>query len=207
MNTSDSRRNYLHNQKSSGRKLIGVFPAQFPRELLWAFNILPVEIWDPLVEIAQAKKHLQPYICSIAQGGLEFILQGKSSQVDGYLFPHTCDSIQNLASIVNDYLDTGKPCFFFYHPKATDRQPAREFYHNQLIQLINQLENYFSSIMTERLQECIKTSRDLYSRLDELFNLRKQGLLKIPNSEFYTTLRRGEFLWPTDYISELENLL
>ncbi|MBC8402205.1 MAG: 2-hydroxyacyl-CoA dehydratase [Candidatus Marinimicrobia bacterium] len=32
-------------------------------------------------------------------------------------------------------------------------------------------------------------------------------MLQITNSEFYATLRRGEFLWPTDYISELELLL
>ncbi|NQT97451.1 MAG: 2-hydroxyacyl-CoA dehydratase [Candidatus Marinimicrobia bacterium] len=207
MTTSDTRRDYLQNQKSSGRKLLGVFPAQFPRELLWAFNILPVEIWDPPVEIAQANAHLQPYICSIVRGGLELILQGKSSLVDGYLFPHTCDSLQNLASIVNDHLDTGKPCFFFYHPKAVDGQPAREFYRNQLTQLIDRLEQHFGSINIERLQECIQTSRRLYSQLNELFNLRKQGLLQITNSDFYATLRRSEFLWPTDYISELELLL
>ena len=113
-----ARKEYLLEQKQMGRRLLGVFPAQYPKEVLWAMNILPVEIWDPPVESSNANAHLQPYICSVVKQGLELILQGKADMLDGFLFPHTCDSIQNLASIINDYLKLEKPCFFFYHPKA-----------------------------------------------------------------------------------------
>ena len=111
------RKGYLKTQKQvHGRHLFGVFPAQYPKEILWAFHILPVEIWDPPLEITSANAHLQPYICSVVKLGLELILQGKCEDMDGFLFPHTCDSIQNLASIVHDFLGLGKPCYFFYHP-------------------------------------------------------------------------------------------
>jgi len=105
-------------KRSHGRRLFGVFPAQYPKEILWAMNILPVEIWDPPLEVSLANGHLQAYICPVVKRGLELILQGQGKDLDGYLFPHTCDSIQNLASIVHDFLGVAQPCYFFYHPKA-----------------------------------------------------------------------------------------
>ena len=53
------REAYLRLQKEAyGRSLIGVFPAQYPREILWAMNALPVEIWDPRTEMSLANSHL-----------------------------------------------------------------------------------------------------------------------------------------------------
>jgi benzoyl-CoA reductase/2-hydroxyglutaryl-CoA dehydratase subunit BcrC/BadD/HgdB len=44
-----TRKEYLMEQKEEkGRKLFGIFPAYYPKEILWAMNALPVEIWDRL---------------------------------------------------------------------------------------------------------------------------------------------------------------
>ena len=48
----------LQQQQDYNRRLLGVFPAQYPREILWAMNILPVEIWDPPLDITHANAHL-----------------------------------------------------------------------------------------------------------------------------------------------------
>ncbi len=186
---------------------MGVFPAVYPKELLWAHNILPVEIWDPPLEITRANSHLQSYICPIVKGGLELILQEPSEVVDGYLFPHTCDSIQNLASIVNDHLDTGKPCLFFYHPKAPYGTSTPAYYKNQLIKFSSQLDHYFGPVNPDQLNKSIRISRHIYDQLDRLFKLRQSGSLPVSNREFYAILRSGEYLWPTDYQVELENLI
>ena len=72
------RKNYIKHQKTEyGRKILGVFPAHYPKEILWALNILPVEIWDPPIQMSRAGAHLQPYICSVVKLGLELILQNK----------------------------------------------------------------------------------------------------------------------------------
>lgn len=98
-------------------------------------NVVPVEIWDPPLKVSHANAHVQPYICSVVKLGLELILQGKCDDLDGFLFPHTCDSIQNLASIVYNYLGMEKPCYFFYHPKAPYRDSSRLYYLEQGISL------------------------------------------------------------------------
>ncbi|MFH1124479.1 MAG: 2-hydroxyacyl-CoA dehydratase family protein, partial [Pseudomonadota bacterium] len=82
------RNEYLKCQKEDhGRSLFGVFPAQYPKEILWAMNALPVEIWDPPLEIRLSNRHLQPYICSVVRSGLELVLQGHCDSLDGFLFP------------------------------------------------------------------------------------------------------------------------
>jgi benzoyl-CoA reductase/2-hydroxyglutaryl-CoA dehydratase subunit BcrC/BadD/HgdB len=106
------RKEYLVEQKEKGRRLLGVFPAQYPKEILWAMNVLPAEIWDPPLELTMASAHLQTYICSVVKLGMELVLQGKCDFLDGFLFPHTCDSIQNMASVIHDYVRADKPCYF-----------------------------------------------------------------------------------------------
>lgn len=196
------RKEYIREQKEKyGRSLFGVFPAQYPKEIFWAMNALPVEIWDPPLEISRANAHLQPYICSVVRLGLELILQGHCDDVDGFLFPHTCDSIQNLASIVNDYLRLKKPCHFFYHPKAPYRLSSRNYYLKQLKDLASGLEKQLGPLNLDELRRRVGDSRQISSSIKELYDLRAEGRLRSSNQEFYQVLRQGEFLHPDDFLS------
>ena len=202
-----TRKEYLIKQKEMGRHIFGVFPAQYPREILWAMNVVPVEIWDPPLEITGANAHLQPYICSVVKLGLELILQGKCDDLDGFLFPHTCDSIQNLASIVNDYLGMEKPCYFFYHPKAPFRDSSRIFYMEQLKGLAALLEKQLGPLDFSKLNQCVEQGRQVTSLLSELYNMRASGELSASNARFYRVIRQGEFLVPDDFIPLLKEFL
>jgi benzoyl-CoA reductase/2-hydroxyglutaryl-CoA dehydratase subunit BcrC/BadD/HgdB len=202
-----TRREYLIQQKEKGRHLFGVFPAQYPKEILWAMNVVPVEIWDPPLEITAANAHLQPYICSLVKLGLELILQGKCNDLDGFLFPHTCDSIQNLASIVNDYLRLKKPCYFFYHPKSPYRNSSRIFYIEQLKDLTSRLEKQLGAMDFHRLKQRVRQGQQVARLLKELYDIRSGGELSASNADFYRTIRKGEFLHPDDFIPQLKGFL
>ncbi|MFH1480649.1 MAG: 2-hydroxyacyl-CoA dehydratase family protein [Pseudomonadota bacterium] len=202
-----TRKEYLIEQKQKGRKIFGVFPAQVPKEILWAMNVVPMEIWDPPVEVIHANTHLQPYICSVVKGGLELILQGKCDDLDGFLFPHTCDSIQNLASIVYDYLGVNKPCYFFYHPKAPYKDSAREYYMEQLKALTSRLEKQLGPLDPLELIKRIKQGDQISEIINKIYILRREGNLKATNVRFYRIIRRGEALHPDDYIPLLEGFL
>ena len=202
-----TRREYLIKQKKEGRHLFGVFPAQYPREILWAMNVVPVEVWDPPLEIMAANAHLQPYICSVVKLGLELILQGKCRDLDGFLFPHTCDSIQNLATIVNDYLGLNKPCYFFYHPKAPYHDSSRIFYREQLKGLASRLQKQLGPLDLSKLKQQVGQGQRLAFLLRELYDIRARGGLSASNAEFYRVIRKGEFLLPGDFIPLLEEFL
>lgn len=203
-----TRKEYLCKQKEEkGRRLFGIFPAQYPKEILWAMNVVPAEIWDPPLEVSHANAHLQPYICSVVKLGLELILQGRCNYLDGFLFPHTCDSIQNLASIVYDYLDLNKPCYFFYHPKAPYRDSSRHYYLEQLRELVSRLEKQLGPLDSSELKQRVEQGRQVAAILRDLYDLRARGELVASNAEFYQIIRQGEYLHPDDFLPILEDFL
>lgn len=190
-----------------GRHLLGVFPAYYPKEILWAMNIVPAEIWDPPMEITAANTHLQTYICSVVKLGLELVLQGKCDILDGFLFPHTCDSIQNMASVIFDYIKPDKPCYFFYHPKAPYGQAGRDFYQRHLKDLAESLERQFGPLNIEALKQAVDMGRRISRLFQDIYDLRAKGELDASNMEFYQVVRKGEYLFPDDLIPELEEFL
>ena len=203
-----TRAEYIKVQKNRfDRRVMAVFPARAPKELLWAGNILPVEVWDPPGRPIGAAAHLQPYVCSVVRQGLELLLRGGAEQVDGLLFPHTCDSIQNLASLVNDYLDLDRPCYFLYHPKAPYGPAAREYYINQLKYLSDQLADRFGPLDRAELGRMVALGRRISRRIANLYRRRLDGTSGLTNREFYDLIRRGEWLWPDDFLAELEAAL
>jgi len=201
------RRPYLEEQKAKGRRLIGVFPAHYPKEILWAFNAVPAEIWDPPLEISAANAHLQSYICSVVKLGMEFILQGKGEMLDALLFPHTCDSIQNMASIVHDFLGVKMPCWFFYHPKAPYRSSSRHYYMEQLTSLVSHLEKELGPMDEGELRRRVQQGQYLASLLSKAYDARAGGELSASNGDFYRTIRQGEYLHPDDFIPLMEDFL
>ncbi len=203
-----TRREYIIKQKEGkGRRVFGVFPAQYPREILWAMNVVPVEIWDPPLELSYANAHLQPNICSVVKLGLELIMQGKCDGLDGFLFPHTCDSIQNLASIIHDCLGLKKPCYFFYHPREPYRGSSRIYYLGQLKSLVAALESQLGPLDLDELKRRIQQGQHISMLLQKLYDQRAKGKLAASNWDFYRMIRQGEYLFPDDFIPELEAFL
>jgi hypothetical protein len=67
----------IHTYKQNGGKVAAVFPIHYPRTLLRAFDVLPVEVWGPpCVGASHGPAHLQPYVCSIVHNGLSFLQAG-----------------------------------------------------------------------------------------------------------------------------------
>jgi len=201
------RASYLLSQQERGRAVFGVFPALYPKEILWAMGIVPAEIWDPPLELQKVNAHLQPYICSVVRSAMELVAQGKCDFLDGFLFPHTCDSIQNMASLINDYMGSEKPCYFFYHPKAPYTPASRRYYLNKLEELINSLEIQAGSFEQGRLEESIHLSNRVLSLIKRLYTERAKGRLAGSSKSFYELVRMGEFLMPEDFIPLLEQYL
>jgi benzoyl-CoA reductase/2-hydroxyglutaryl-CoA dehydratase subunit BcrC/BadD/HgdB len=127
--------------------------------------------------------------------------------VDGFLFPHTCDSIQNLASIVNDYLGLKKPCCFFYHPKAPYRVSSRDYYLKEVKNLASDLEKQLGLLNLDELKRRMRQSREISALIKEVYDLRAEGKLRSSNKEFYGVLRQNEFLHPDDFLPLLSEFV
>lgn len=190
-------------QKKLGRKTVIVLPVHYPRELLTAMGVHAVELWGPPgPPRGPAAGRMQGYVCAVARNALAFLASGGGRDADAALFPHTCDSIQGLATLAPDFGGWEKPAFRFLHPKGEDRPAARKFVRSELESLADGLARLTGRpLEASRLTEAIT----LHGEIDRLRRelLSRRPFLPMPDSALYRLLRRGEYLWPGDHLEEL----
>jgi benzoyl-CoA reductase/2-hydroxyglutaryl-CoA dehydratase subunit BcrC/BadD/HgdB len=195
---------YLHRQKEDlGRRLLGVLPIHHPKALLTAFDLLAVEIWGPPgPPRSEAAGRIQAYVCAIVRNALAFLSSDQAEVLDGVLFPHTCDSIQGLATQVTDLGGWNRKTFTFQHPRGVERASARRYLEAELRSFSGDLEQWTGRPLAE---DRLAWALDLHAEIDAATLRLLQGRARLPmtDPELYALLRRGEWLWPEDHLAEL----
>ena len=200
------RSEYLKGLAQTGQKIMGVLPALYPRELLWAFDIHAAEIWDPPGEILHANAHLQTTICPIVKKSLEFILKDPDIINAGYLFPHTCDSLQNLGTQVKDLIGVSLPVYTFYNPKGSFNNTTIKYYRGILQNFQLTLETIYRPLDPEKLLTACELSHKIDSHLLAIHQARMTNHLSLSNEEYFKLMRAQEYLLPADYLNLLEQV-
>jgi benzoyl-CoA reductase/2-hydroxyglutaryl-CoA dehydratase subunit BcrC/BadD/HgdB len=201
----DMRRAYIEVQKRDhGRAAVAVLPVPYPKEILTAMDVLAVELWGPPGPPRDPQAgRLQTYVCAVARNALAFLASGRADVVDGVLFPHTCDSIQGLATLLPDFGGWGKASFRYRHPKGGPRASAQQFMAEELRSLAKSLEDRLGRppLDPDRLRWAIKLHREIDGLKAEILAARAR--LPMDDRSLYTLLRRGEYLWPEEHLAEL----
>ncbi len=201
-----SRRDSIHRQRDAhGRRSMAVLPIHYPKEILTALDILAVEVWGPPgPPRGEAAGRIQSYVCAVVRNALAFLASGGADAVDGVLFPHTCDSLQGLATQATDLGGWGKAAFVFQHPRGGERPSARRFALEELRSLARELEAWTGrSLSPELLAAAIRLHDEIDSCRASLLDGRAR--LPIGDPELYALLRRGEWLWPEEHLAELRS--
>lgn len=199
-----TRNEYIARQREDhGRRSLAVLPVHHPKEILTALGILSVEMWGPPgPPRGDAAGRLQSYVCSVARNALAFLASGRAGAVDGVLFPHTCDSIQGLATLAKDLGGWNKPAFVFQHPRGPDRPSARAYVEAEMRSLARELEPLAGrSLDPDRLSAALALHAEIHAERAALLDGRAR--LAMGDPELYALLRRGEWLWPEDHLAEL----
>ncbi len=198
------REDYIRRQREEhGRKAVVVLPILYPKELLTALDLLAVELWGPPGAPRGAEAgRIQPYVCSVVRNALGFMAAGGADACDAALFPHTCDSIQQLATLAPDFGGWTKPALTFLHPKGGDRPSARRFVAAELRALAGRLEQVAGRRLDDgRLAAAIALHREIDAHRAALLDRRAE--LPLDDAALYRLLRRGEWLWPEEHLAEL----
>jgi benzoyl-CoA reductase/2-hydroxyglutaryl-CoA dehydratase subunit BcrC/BadD/HgdB len=198
------RNAYIQEQfESHGRGSVAVLPVHYPKELLTAHDLLAVELWGPPGNPrGNPTERVQTYICSIVRNALAFIGSGGADAVQALLFPHTCDSLQGLATLIPDFGGWERPVFRFQPPKGGDRPSARRFLRAELELLANNLATVSGAPLDlDRLRWAIK----LHGEIDRIRTHLQERRAHLPwnDTRLYHLLRRGEYLWPEEHLNEL----
>jgi bcr-type benzoyl-CoA reductase subunit C len=196
----------LKHEKETGRPIIGVMPAYFPLELIYAAGGYPVQLWGNQLPLEKSDAYLQAYCCSVARSVLELELIGGAEMVKAYAFTSLCDTLINLREIYRRLFP--KPTLELSIP-ITRTVEARRTYLDSVVQNVtNGLEEITGKKITP---ESLAESAYLYGHSRalqrKLYNIRmgKPGLMK--NYDFYSAIKTGFFLPAGVYNEMLETLL
>ena len=186
--------------------MAAVFPIHYPRALLRAHNILPVEVWGPPhVDPAKGDAHLQSYTCSIVRHGLSFAMGKDINEVDLVLVPHCCDTLQGLGSILLDFLPPGKPVLPIYVPRE-QRPIDISFFADEIRALSAALERISGTVASpSALDAALSNEDNATSVTKDLYNNRRK--LSLSDKEFYSLLRSREYTPAEQYITYVRNTL
>lgn len=190
-------------KKEHGRAAVAVLPIHYPKPLLTAMDVLAVELWGPPGQPRSADAgRIQAYVCALVRNAMAFLASGGADLVDGVLFPHTCDSIQGLASLAPDWGGMDKVWLRYLLPKGEPRDVTRRFIRRELESLAEQLASLTgASLLPEKLTE----SMALHQEIDAMRRRLLEERARVPMTDpaLYALLRRGEYLWPADHAQEL----
>lgn len=237
-----SRADAVGEHLARGGQIAAVLPVHYPRSLLRAFDLLPVEVWGPPARDTQDSRpelaslrsdgvpeltdpaasrpppaaraagtptqspasrdrgsvsqlgdaHLQAYTCSVVRSGLGFALAGGLDVASVLVVPHTCDSLQGLASLLLDLVPPRQAVVPLYHPRVGG--PAGTYF------LAAELRAIYTRLadITGRhpddatLSAAIAREELADARLAAL--LSRQGRLPLTDRAFYTLVRSREYL-------------
>jgi len=193
------RLDVIQEYRARGGSIAAVFPIHYPRELLRAFDILPVEVWGPpKVNGEMGTAHLQSYVCSIVQNALSFLQSGGLDTTDLLLVPHACDSLQGLGSLLIDFVKPCQPVLTLYIPRR-QRDSDVDFLADELRAIYRRLE-----AITERspsdleLVTAIRREEAADALLAELHRDRER--FPLADEARYRLIRSREYLPAEEFI-------
>ncbi|MCX6070064.1 MAG: 2-hydroxyacyl-CoA dehydratase family protein [Chloroflexi bacterium] len=194
------RRDLARAHHERGGLVAAVLPIHYPRALLRAFGILPMEVWGPPnVDAARAASRLQPYVCSIVRNALSFLESGGLQIADLLIVPHACDSLQGLGSVLLDFVHPAQPVLPLYLPRNPAPEGtaflADEFraLHQRLAEVTQRTPSE-SELMQAILDE--EVADDLLRRVHE-----QRPTLPLTTFDFYHLVRAREFLPLDSFVS------
>ncbi len=189
------------------RPVVAHFCSYTPEEVIWAAGALPLRIFGSSVRILAADTHLQSYACSLVRGAMEDALAGRLDFADGFVFPHTCDSIQRLSDIWRLNVPHG------FHldavlPVKLDTPSAQEYMRDIVKRFASDLEARLAVRISD---ESLRAATRLYNRLRqglrELYRLRSEQPAAMPGSVVHAISRAAMVMDREVFVDGLEQML
>ena len=186
----------LNSYKQAGKKVIGVLPYFAPEELVYAAGMVPMGLWGSNNKtIVKAKEYCATFYCTIAQLGLEMLLDGTLDQLDGVITPTICDTLRPMSVI------------FLAHPQNRIPDYGKKFTVSQYTNIKNELEKISGAPITdEALSAAIKVynkSRAARRKFVELANAHCDVITPIKRSAVF---KASWFMLKDAYTEKLEAL-
>jgi len=180
-----------HELHDAGKKIIGYFCCFVPDEIITAFDMIPYRIQgSPNEPIDEADAVIEPMACPFARSCFNMALKGEYDFLDGFVAPHSCDTIERMYHIWH----SNKPSPFnhFINVPHMMGPSSDEFYKKELEYFIKRLEEFSGKKLDcGKLRDAIKLYNRRRALLRELYELRKANPPLVSGTEITKVLVAG----------------
>ena len=179
----------LEHAKRDNQKIVGMYCAYSPKELVLAAGALPVSLCGTKQEpIAAAEKILPRNICPLIKSSFGFAITDTCPyfRMSDYLIAETtCDGKKKMFEMLKDY----KPMHVLHLPQGTNRAEALKWWTDELYLLKDRLEeNLGVEISRENLREAIKLVNKERLAMRKLHELNKVDPAPLSGMDMLTSL-------------------
>lgn len=187
-------------KERTGGRAIGILPIYFPKEILHAAGILPVELYGggDLIDVVRGDSFYQSYICHIPRSMIDLGLSGRLNELSGLICPFVCDVIRNFSGVWS-LLFPDTYVRFFDHPQNFDPEIGGEYLISQFREIIGYLEQNGRKVTNDRLNESIGLYNQNRKLIRKLYEMRAERPWQIPTYEVYLLMRAGGILEVTEF--------
>ncbi len=191
----------------AGKKIIGYFCCFVPDEIITAFDMVPYRIQGSQSEpIDQADAFLEPMACPFARSCFNMALKGEYDFLDGFVVPHSCDTVDRLYQIWRH----NRPSPFSHIINVPHMMGAgsEAFYQSELEYFIKRLEEWSGRKLEKaKLSQAVKLYNRRRALLRELYELRKSDPPLVSGVEITKLLVAGMGLPGAEHIELIREFI
>lgn len=207
----DARKNAfisIKNLKDGGNKVVGVFCAFTPTEVIMAADAVPVSLCGVSEEpIADAEKHLPRNLCPLIKSSYGFAITDKCPFFyfsDLIVGETTCDGKKKMY----EYLADIKKTHIMQLPQNYQQEDSYKLWRNEIVKLKEVLEQHYGvEITDEKLKQAIKLKNKERVALRKFYELGKQEPPVLTGYEMHKVLSGAGFKWDKeDLIKDIEKM-
>jgi benzoyl-CoA reductase subunit C len=191
--------------KEKGGRVLGYFNSLTPEELIYAADILPVEILGTQRTITESRKYLPKFLCTFLKDCLEQALSGDLDYLDGIVMAHACEAMRGFFGVWKQNIRL--PSFFLQVP-ATSEDDAKDYFHQELLVLKDFLEKLSGKTITsERLRHAIHLYNENRKLMKELYEIRKKPGAPFSGSVLIDVIKAGLVIPKEDHNGMVRKLI
>ncbi|MFC1859138.1 2-hydroxyacyl-CoA dehydratase subunit D [Thermodesulfobacteriota bacterium] len=184
--------------KNSGRKVLGYLYAAVPKELIYAADILPVQLCMSEETHSDANARLPEYVCDFAESVLAQGLDGTYDYLDGAVMAHLCEAARGFGGVWQ--LNVEKPFFHFLTPPAEVTPGALKYYFHELERLKKALEQLSGNTITPAtLNDAIDIYNENRTMIKQIYLMRKEEAFSVSGEETVDIIKSALVMPPEDH--------
>ncbi len=195
--------------KEEGKKVVGIYCAYTPKEIIMAAGAIPVSLCGTSEEpIGDAEKHLPRNLCPLIKSSYGFSITDKCPYFyfsDLLVGETTCDGKKKMY----EYLGELKPMHIMQLPQTYEEEESFTLWENEMVKLKNRLEKEFDlKITEEELKDAIKLCNEERRVLKEFYELSTLCPPPMKGYDLINVLEGSQFkMDKREFIIELSHLI